>query len=154
LTPKVRAVVAYVASRLISGAESSFVFDFSARGHRSMGGTVNESCVNVYDFSENCQITGHMSNGSFQLFHLGERVHLSLEILGERFRGHDHCTGRHFSGETRGPRVSMKDDADMRSYKYWCEAPQYSQLPGPMVEAIEDAPDSQSPRSSDQEDGA
>jgi hypothetical protein len=143
VSPGLRAVVAYVASRLISGAASSFIFDFSSRGHRSMGGTVNTSCINVFDFSENCQITGHMSSGTLQLFHLGERVHLSLEILGEQFRGFDHSTGRHFSGVTQGPRVSMKDDADLRSYQYWCEAPQWSQVFG-QVEMFEDSPDSQS----------
>ena len=128
MSPGLRAVSAYVASRLISGAESSFIFDFSATGHRSMGGTVNETCVNVYDFSENCQLTGHMSNGSFQLYHYGEQVHISLEIIGESFRGYDHSTGRYFSGVVNGPRVSVKDDADLRQYAYWCEAPQCSQL--------------------------
>src|SRR5258706_1353084 len=94
VTPRVRAMVAYVASRLVSGAESSFIFDFSGPGHRSMGGTVNEKCVNVYDFSENCQLTGNFSAGSFQLFHHGERVHISLEIVEESVRGFDLGTGR------------------------------------------------------------
>jgi hypothetical protein len=95
LTPMVRAMVAYVASRLISGAESSFIFDFAGPGHRSMGGTVNEKCVNVYDYSENCQLNGSASAGRFQLFHHGERVHISLEIAGESFRGFEHGMGRH-----------------------------------------------------------
>jgi len=130
VSPGLRAVVAYVASRLISRAESSFLFDFSARGHRSMGGTVSEDCVNVYDYSENCQMTGHSSNGRFQLFHCGERVHLSLEIAGASFRGFDHSAGLQFSGTVNGPRVSIHDQADLQRYDYWCEAPQSSRLPG------------------------
>jgi hypothetical protein len=129
VTPKVRAVVAYVASRLISGAESSFIFDFSGPGHRSMGGTVNEKCVNVYDYSENCQLTGNCSAGSFKLFHHGERVHISLQIMGQSFRGYDLVAGRQFSGSVIGPKTSFFDQADHRRYAYWCESPTYSRLP-------------------------
>ncbi len=141
MSPGLRAVVAYVASRLITKAESSFIFDFSVRGHRSMGGIVTEPCINVYDFSENCQLTGHMSGGSFQLFHHGERVHVSLEIFGQAFRGYDQSAGRHFSGVVNGARVSITDEADLRRYAYWCEAPQWMILPG--REASEDELDSQ-----------
>jgi len=143
VTPKVRAVVAYVASRLISGAESSFVFDFSGPGHRSMGGTVNETCVNVYDYSENCQLTGSASAGRFQLFHHGERVHISLEILGESFRGYDLGAGRQFSGAVNGPKTWIQDDADHRRYSYWCESPVFTTLPGTESVDTEDELDSQ-----------
>jgi hypothetical protein len=136
-------VVAYVASRLITKAESSFIFDFSAGGHRSMGGTVSEACINVYDFSENCQLTGHMTGGAFQLFHHGDRVHVSLEIFGQSFRGYDQNAGRHFSGVVSEPRVSLKDDADLRRYAYWCESPQCTRLPDLEVEARESESDSQ-----------
>ena len=145
MTPGVRAVIAYIASRLISRAASSFIFDFAARGHRSMGGTVNETCVNVYDFSEDCQLTGQMSNGCFQLFHHGERVHLSIEILGESFRGYDRGTGRHFSGVVNGPRVSIKDEGDLRRYAYWCESPQWTRLSGQETGPAEDGVDSKVP---------
>jgi len=123
LTPRVRAVVAYVASRLISGAESSFIFDFAGPGHRSMGGTINEKCVNVYDYSENCQLTGNFSAGLFHLFHQGEQVHISLEITGHSFRGRDLSTGRQFSGTVAGPKTSIYDQVDHRRYSYWCEHP-------------------------------
>jgi hypothetical protein len=129
MTPKVRAVVVYVASRLISGTEASFVFDFSVRGHRSMGGTVNEKCVNVYDYSENCQMTGNWSAGLFQLFHHGERIHVSLEILGDAFRGYDHSLGKQFNGTVRGSKVSLFDQADHLRHAYWCESPRYFLLP-------------------------
>ena len=146
MTPGLRAVVAYVACRLISRAESSFIFDFSARGHRSMGGTVSESCINVYDFSENCQLTGHMSEGAIQLFHFGENVHVSLEIFQESFRGYDHSTGRYLSGVVRGSRISIKDEADLRHYAYWCEAPRCSRLPVPETESAENGVDSKIPQ--------
>jgi hypothetical protein len=145
VTPGVRAVIAYVASRLISRAESSFIFDFSARGHRSMGGTVSETSVNVYDFSESCQLTGQMSNGCFQLFHHGERVHVSIEILGESFSGYDHLTGRHFSGVVNGPKVSINDEGDLRCYAYWCESPQWTRLSGQETGPAEDGVDSKVP---------
>ncbi len=147
MTPKVRAVVAYVASRLISGAESSFVFDFSGPGHRSMGGTVNEKCINVYDFSENCQLTGNYSAGSFQLFHHGERIHISLEIQTQSFRGSDLGVGKQFRGRVSGPKISLYDQADNRDYAYWCESPRYSRLPGQECEDTENGLDSQAQES-------
>ena len=143
MTPGLRAMVAYVASRLISGAESSFIFDFSAKGHRSMGGTVNQECVNVYDFSENCQLTGQSSNGSFELYHHGDQIHISLEIIGESLKGFDHSAGRQFSGVVRGARVFVIEEADLRQYTYWCEAPRYTRLPGREAEMAEGGLDSQ-----------
>ena len=143
MTPRVRAVVAYVASRLISGAESSFIFDFSGPGHRSMGGTVNEKCINVYDYSENCQLTGNSSASVFQLFHHGERLRISLEIIGESFRGYDLGAGRQFGGIVIGPKTSFFDQADHRHYAYWCESPMYSQLPNCEIENSEGGRDSQ-----------
>lgn len=121
-------MVTYVASRLISGAESSCIFDFAGPGHRSMAGIVNESCVNVYDYSENCQLTGSFSAGKFQLFHQKERVHISLEILGGSFRGYDHSVGRYFNGIVNGSKISVYDDADHARYSYWCESPRYSRV--------------------------
>jgi hypothetical protein len=136
-------VVAYVASRLISGAESSFIFDIAGPGHRSMGGTVNDKCVNVYDFSENCQLTGNSSAGLFQLFHCGERVHITLEIRGTSFRGFDHGIGRHFSGTVNGPRISINDQSDNRRHSFWCESQRYSRILGQDSVENEDGLDSQ-----------
>ena len=138
-------MIAYVASRLISRAESPFIFDFSTRGHRSMGGTVNETCVNVYDFSENCQLTGQISKGCFLLFHHGERVHVSIEILEQSFRGYDHSAGQHFSGVVNGPKISIKDEGDLRSYAYWCESPQWTRLPGQETGSTENGVESKEP---------
>ena len=131
MTPRVRAMVVYVASRLISQAESSFVFDFSGPGHRSMGGTVNEQCVNVYDYSENCQLTGHNSAGVFQLFHHQEKVHVSLQISGESFHGFDHGAGSRFGGIVNGAKISVYDEGAHRQYAYWCEALKSTPLTGP-----------------------
>jgi hypothetical protein len=139
----VRAAVAYVASRLISRAESSFVYDIAGPGHRSMGGLVNEKCVNVYDFSENCQLTGNCSAGLFQLFHYGERIHITLEIRGASFRGFDHGVGRHFSGIVNGPRISFNDQSDNRRHQYWCEPQRYTRLPDREGGETDDGLDSQ-----------
>lgn len=147
MTPKVRAVVAYVVSRLISGAESSFIFDVAGPGHRSMGGTVNDKYVNVYDYSENTQLTGNSSAASFQLFHHGERIHISLEISGESFRGYDHGAGRHFSGMVNGPRISINDESDHCRHVYWCESPRYSRLPDLETGETADGLDSQAQES-------
>ena len=143
MTPKVRAMVAYVASRLISGEESSFVFDFSGPGHRSMGGTVNETCINVYDYSENCQLTGNSSHGIFGLFHHGERVHITLQIVGQSFRGRELGTGGQFSGTAAGPKISIYDQVEKRRFAYWCESPRFSIIPGVNIPETEDSVNSQ-----------
>jgi hypothetical protein len=154
LTPKVRAMVAYVASRLISGTDSSFIFDFPGPGHRSMGGTVNEKCINVYDYSENCQLTGSSSAGVFHLFHHGERVHISLEVSGQSFRGRDLGAGRQFSGTVIGPKTSIFDQADLRRYSYWCESPMCSRLPDSETGDAEDGLDSQAQESATENPGS
>ncbi|KAA6457532.1 hypothetical protein DYQ86_22135 [Acidobacteria bacterium AB60] len=140
MSPGVRAMVAYVASRLITGAEPSSVYDLSAGRHRSMAGTVTSTSVNVYDYSENCQMTGHMSHGAYRLFHQGEGVHVLLEIDGESFRGYEQNAGRYFGGVVRGARISIRDASDLRTYAYWCEAPQCSQMAEPK-EVVADSKD-------------
>ncbi len=143
MKPEVRVMLAYVASRMISGAESSFVFDNSGLGHRSMGGTVDETRVNVYDYTGNCHMTGNGGGGSLNLYHHGEGIHLSLHISGESFNGYDHGEGRGFQGFVRGPHITLVDLADNLRLSFWCEAPRTTRLPDVEIEGTDRESDSQ-----------
>lgn len=131
---EVRAMVAYVVSRLVCGGESSFVFDASGLGHRSMAGTVSEKCVNVYDYTARCHLTGTSSGGWFALYHHGAKAHMTLRLTGESFRGFDHGEGRGFHGVVRGPRVLLLDQAENRGFSFWCEAAVFSRMPEQKME--------------------
>ena len=114
----VRAVVAYVVGRLISGKESSSVYDFAANDYTSLGGHVSPSSVNVFDYTHRCNCSGGGNGRTLILFHYGVGKHVSLKLQADRFSGYDYDSESRFSGVVRHHLVRIYDSELRRYFSY------------------------------------
>jgi hypothetical protein len=114
----VRAAVAYVAGRLISGKESSSIYDFSEKDYTSLGGPVSPASVNVFDYTHACYISGGGNGQTLKLFHCGVNNYISLTLRGDSFAGYDYGSGSHFSGMVRRFRIRLYDSGSNAYFSY------------------------------------
>lgn len=115
---EVRAAVAYVAGRLVSGKESSSVFGFADKEYTALGGVLSPASVNVFDYTHGCHFSGGGDGRTFVLLHSGVNNHVSLSVQGDRFSGYDHDSGRPFSGMVRRYLIRIYDPELNRVFSY------------------------------------
>lgn len=70
--------MAYLASRLVSGADATAVYDYSSSQYFNFSGSVSTDSVNVYDYEQRCYVSGLPSS----LYHYGNRRNVQLEASG------------------------------------------------------------------------
>lgn len=105
----VRACIAYVAIRIISGRNASGVYDNSGAGYISISGQITATNVNVFDYSRGAHFGGSGSGGRFSLFDYGHSHHVDLKIKGDKYDGFDYGSSCHFSGTVNGASTSLYD---------------------------------------------
>lgn len=105
----VRACVAYVALRLISGRSASAVYDYSGSGYITIDGQITAANVNVYDYSRGAHFGGGGSSGRFRLYDYGHSHHVDLQIKGNSYQGYDYGSSCYFSGSASGTSTSLYD---------------------------------------------
>jgi hypothetical protein len=113
--PNLRAVVAFVAGRLISGRVTATVYDYSRDIKIWVPGIVDKERVHVYDCRGRGYFGGRLDAERFKLYHYGGRYHVTLEIHGGSFSGYDHLKQCHFGGRLDGSLMHFADYA-LHSY--------------------------------------
>lgn len=108
-----RACIAYIAACL-NGASGSYVYDFFQSKYISIGGVVNSTNVNIYDYERGCYISGPPRN----LYDYGNGAHIQLIMNGPQFRGYDYDTGNHYSGDISGNSISIYDYENSTYFDY------------------------------------
>jgi hypothetical protein len=110
----VRACVAYIAGRLSTGQDSSAVYDYSERKHRSISGDVSDVHVGVYDYARHA----HISGGGQSLYDHKEQCHIQLNVNGAHFDGYEYKTHSHFQGTVSGNGISLYDFKEQKYFNY------------------------------------
>jgi len=118
MNPNSRAVIAYIAGRLVTGFHSNSVFDYSQSKYLQITGTVAAGIVQVFDYEDQANISGSGNGTNFSLFHYGEGSHITLNILRPNFKGFDYGTGSHFQGSVQGRIIQLFDFSTGEYYQY------------------------------------
>ena len=118
MKPNPRAVIAYIAGRLITGKQASSVYDYALSKFINVDGTVAVNNVDVYDYDQGCHVGGSGDGTTFDLYHYGDSHHLELTINRNEFEGYDYGESCHFSGEVSGDSVSLYDYGTSTYYNY------------------------------------
>lgn len=109
-----RRAVAYIVGRLVSGGETSTVYDRQESRYVNISGTVTAGNVSVYDYDRGC----HIGGSSTALYDYGDGVHISLQVKDMEFSGYDYSSHSHYSGKVSGKDVSVYDYGTSSYYNY------------------------------------
>lgn len=113
-----RAALAYIAGRLVSGKNACAVYDHSRSQRIMMGGEANSRVIAIYDHAQGCHISGNGSGSQYSLFHHGERRPISLTLQGSSFSGHAYGRSTRFRGTVEGNFISVVEDGSARPFGY------------------------------------
>ncbi len=114
MKPQTRRAIAYIVGRIITAQNKSAVYDYSSSQYHSFSGSVSLERVSIYDYSENCHISGNLPN----LYHYGNSSHISLKINSNKFSGYDYDDSAHFSGNVNGNGISLYDYGESSYYNF------------------------------------
>ena len=118
MKPNIRACVAYVAIRLISGCAASSVYDHARSRSIRIDGAVGPTNVDVYDYDRGAHFGGGGFNGAFELYDHGAAHHVELRIEGKTFEGYDYGEACPFSGDVNDTTASLYDFAKVSHFDY------------------------------------
>lgn len=113
-----RRAIVLIAGSIITQKQVSSVYDFSELKYFSFGGNANSTTVNVYEYKEQCYISGNGQDGNLSLYHHGNSMQINLIIRGFSFEGYDYDTNQHYSGKVNGSAISLYDYEHCQHFKY------------------------------------
>lgn len=115
--PNTRALVAFIAGRVVSRGDESAIFDFSAGKTLQFDAHVTPNLVDVTLKGAGASISGSSVDGRYTLYERNTSSYVDLTISGSRFRGVDRKTRESFSGEVSGPNVSLSIGSDAFAFR-------------------------------------
>jgi hypothetical protein len=118
MNANVRACIAYVAGRGISGRQSSGIFDFSQSKQIAMTGLVTAERIDVYDEVQHRHLLGNGDGSKYSLHYDGDPNPVTLEIRNGSFKGCDYGSSFHFSGKVQPDSVYLYDCENGLSFRF------------------------------------
>lgn len=117
----VRSCIAYAAWRSISGKQSSAVFDSAQAKRVEMSGSVTPDHLDISDQERSCHFSGDGIGSRFSLYDDGGGHHITLNIKGDCFLGHDFESSTNFSGKAQGNLLNLYDCESGSSFAFRME---------------------------------
>src|SRR5512136_618037 len=102
MQPKLRPTIAYIAGRIITGLDTSSIYDHLQSKSISFEGTITPSFVNIFNNDRGCYTAGPREENILDLYDFGHLHLVDLQIEGNTFTGWDDLTSSHYSGEVNG----------------------------------------------------
>jgi len=118
MEPHVRAALAYIAGRLVSGKNASGVYDYSRTMQIILSGAAQGGVVSIYDHNQGCHISGSANGLQYLLFHHGLRRHICLTLAGSEFTGHDYGRSPSVSGWVIDDGIVVVEPAMSKQFGY------------------------------------
>lgn len=116
--PGLRACIALIAGRLITGREISTIHDESRSSDISIEGTVTAKKVNIFDHGRGCHVAGINHGECYSLYDFGGQSYVDLTIDGSTFEGYDDQVPCGFRGEVNEEGLSFYDDGLAENFIY------------------------------------
>lgn len=118
MNQNLRACIAYVVGRGISGRQFSRVYDYSQSKRITMSGSITADHIDIYDEAQKHHLQGDGNGSRYDLRYNGDRQPVTLEIKDNGFRGCDHGTSFHFSGKVQTNSVNLYDCETGLSFRF------------------------------------
>jgi len=115
---KLRACVAYITGRLISGRDFSSIYDGSRSIDVEIEGSIKPDYINLFDHDRQCYVAGQGNGNFYNLHDYGGQCFFELSIEGDTFHGYDYQTPCSFKGDVKGDTVCLYDDQFCQSFNF------------------------------------
>jgi hypothetical protein len=117
---RTRAVIAYIAGRLIAGSAGWTIQDKDRKRRVALDGWIDDRNIRIYSHERHGYISGLGAEGHYVLFHHASDRGLTLAVNVEArtFSGADQQTSYHFLGDVAERAIRLYDYQDMRWHLY------------------------------------
>jgi len=115
-----RSVIAYIAGRLITGADGWWIQDHD-RGHQvHFEGSFAPGSIKVYSHELHCHVSGVGAEGRYALFQhgSGSAVDLLVNLEQRTFSGWEHLSSFHFFGNIVDRTIHLFDYQGLEWHLY------------------------------------
>ena len=123
MQPKLRPTIAYIAGRIITGLDTSSIYDHLQSKSVSFEGTISPSFINIFSNDRGCYTAGPREENILDLYDFGYLHLIDLQIDGNTFTGWDDLTPGGFSGEVNGDDISFYDDGESKTFYFSFKQP-------------------------------
>jgi hypothetical protein len=118
MQPKLRTTIAFIAGRIITGLNTSSIYDHLQSKSVLFEGSVNPKYINIFNCDRGCYTAGPGEENIFDLYDFGHQHLVDLQINGNTFKGWDDLTCSHFRGEVSGEDISFYDDGEAKTFLF------------------------------------
>ena len=123
MQPKLRPTIAFIAGRIITGLNTSSIYDHLQSKSVSYEGSVSPTYIKIFDNDRGCYVAGPGEENAFGLYDYGYGHVIEFQINGNKFSGYDELTPCHFSGEVNGEDISFYDDGESNTFHFSFKQP-------------------------------